>query len=303
MHERLSEILEQEVVGQLVRQGGAVLDVGLGRLCLDRLDPERIEALVERLRTALGPQIQVQDNLHLDAPGQPVRGLVSVSIPDEVGGVYLLQITAAPVLAFYERRFLLEPELYGNVMGVLGQGLPGLFVAGRERPVRLLSGYAELWEAYLDQLDEALVAAQEGRSADEVELWVGDLLEPLRACWRMIPWPLRSGVEPLFRAGSGQTAQHRGGLGRTVLLAVRAGDGKVVTEYVHQHHELEEYGEAMGWIFEVHQALAETYPPPAHATAVARASSVRRLQRCFPGLQSLILAPDEEPPPPPTIPA
>ena len=68
-------------------------------------------------------------------------------------------------------------------------------------------------------------------------------------------------------------------------------DGVVVNEHTHEHQELEDYDQVLGWICEVHQALAETYPPPEHQTALARAASVQQVMACYPRLQGMV-APD-----------
>ena len=160
MHERLSELLGHEVVGEVTRVGDtrAHLDVGLGRVCLDRLDGAEVEELLGRLRKSpLGAGAKVRDRLRLEQPKHLVRGLVEVQVADEtLGSTYVLQLTTAPLLALYERRFVLEPGVHGDLAGVICRGLATVFEGGREAPLRQISGYDDLQRRYLEQLDAAV---------------------------------------------------------------------------------------------------------------------------------------------------
>ena len=289
MHDQLTEILDQEVVGQICRDpddAAALADVGLGRVCLDILDRAAVDALVARLGEAYGPGLQVTDRLHLDQPEQPVRGLVEVCFPMERGG-YLLQISSPCLLAFYERRFLLEPEVVGDLCGVFCKGLGRLVTGGFQAPLRLLSGYDALEQRYLECLDAA-VQASVNDEAVEPDDWVEELSGPVRESWRMIPWPLRETLQPIWRPGSDQTAPHEEVLRRTVLVATNVQDGSFIHRHAHAHHPLEDYGSTMGWMLDLAGALEQANPRPLHEVAVARASTVERFLECFPGFSRML---------------
>jgi hypothetical protein len=288
MHDRLSEILDQQVAGEIRLVGETLMDVGLGRICLERLERPGVDALLARLRDAFGAELEIRDRLHLQDPEPLIRGLLEVTLPDPGGGSgYLLQITAAPVCALYERRFSLEPGVSGDLMGTLCEGLIPLLGAAGQRALRQLCDFDGLQGAFREHLDRAIQAAIDGQPG-EPERWVGELAARARDCWQMTPWPLRAGLRPASTPGEGRSAAHDGGGGNTVLLAANVVDGVVVSEYTHVHQELEEYGQVLGWICEVHQALAETYPPPEHQTALARAASVQQLMTCYPRLQGMV---------------
>jgi hypothetical protein len=287
MHDRLTELLGEEVVGEVTRVGDVLFDVGLGRICLPVLQRERAEELLARLRESLlGRELRVLDQLHLTERSEPVRGLLEVTIKGEGGAPYLLQITSRQVLSFYERRFLLEPELGADLRGLLVDGLLRI-MAGGETPLRLLSGFDRLRGRYLECLDAVVRAAQRGQAL-EASTFIEELLPVLRTTWRLLPWPLRETVQPVSRVGRERLAPHDRQLRRTLLVATNVRDGKTVYQYVHQHHPLEEYDQVVAWMTEVLQAMVESYPAPAHASAMARASSVELFLGCFPGMQRLV---------------
>ena len=288
MHDQLTEILGQEVVGQICRapDGEGLADVGLGRICLPTLDRDHVDPLLARLGEVFGPTLQVTDHLHLDQPAQPVRGLLEVAFPLEQDG-YLLQISSRSVLSFYQRRFLLEPEVVGDLCGVFCQGLGRLVAGERQAPLRLLSGYDALLERYLECLDAAVQAAAAGDDVDAVD-WVEELCDPVRECWRMIPWPLRETLEPIWRPASTWTAPHEEVLRRTILVATNVQDGSFIHRHVHMHHPLEDYGSTLGWLLDLAGALEQANPPPLNEVAVARASTVERFLDCFPGFLRMI---------------
>ncbi len=297
MHDRLSELLEEEVIGEVTQVGASFFDVGLGRVVLPDLRRERIDALLARLRQSFGAGLQISDQLNLGRKDQLVRGLVEVSVrsPD-TSAPYLLQLTSAPLLAFYERRFLLEPELLGDLTGAFCRGLARI-VEGAEAPLRLLSGFDELFRRYLELLDEAVEAARDGSGYDAAA-GVAELVPSLRRAWRLIPWPLRQGLRPLSRLEQERIAPHDRVLRRTLLLAVDLWQGTVVYSYVHQHNPLEEYDGVLGWMTEIREAMVATYAPPRHAAAMARASSVDRFCEAFPAHHALVGPPlvSAEPP-------
>ena len=295
MHQRLSEILGQEVVGEITRVGDTRthFDVGLGRVCLEQLQGSRVEEMVARLRETLGGAVEVRDRLHLKDTSKLVRGLVEVTVADEaLGSSYLLQITSASLCAFYERRFVLEPGLYGDLMGVICRGLSTVFQEGREAPLRQISAYDELLATYLEQLDAVIQASVAGQTPDQHGL--RGLAAAAHDCWQMLPWPLRCQLRPASDMAGQRLASLDSESNRTVLVAANVAEGAMVHEYTHQHHDLEDQEDVLGWISEVHQILAENYTPPAYQCAVARASSVPRFVACFPRFQQVLVR-DEEP--------
>jgi hypothetical protein len=285
MHDRLSEILDEEVVGEVTSVGNAFFDVAMGRVCLEMLDPDHVEKLLRRLRKAFPDRVRVADLLHIDDPSQVVRGMVLVTIR-QFAGPYLLQITGRPLVGYYERRFMLEPGVMGDLWGTLCNGL-GVLVAGGEAPLGVLSGYDELLEEHRRHLDVVVRAAVDGYDAD-VEPRVESLVEPMRRAWRLIPWPLRQGILPVSRIPQDRIAPHDPVLRRTILLAVDLLEGQLTYQYVHQHNPLEEYEQVLTWMTEVYAAMRETYPAPRHAAAMARASSVERFIESFPGFRKIV---------------
>jgi hypothetical protein len=290
MHDRLAEIVGEEVIGEVTQVGNNFYDVGFGRACLEVLDRSHVEALVGRLRQALGDAVQIVDHLNLDDPGQLLRGQLDVTIRShDDSAPYLLQITSASLVAFYEQRFLLEPGTMGDLMGTFCHGLARLVAEG-EGPLRVLSGYNQLVRRYLECLDAVVQSAIAGQAID-VRPWVKELTDKLRPPWKIIPWPLRELIHPISRTASDRIAPHDRVLRRTILFAANRIDGKVVYQYVHQHNPLEEYEQVLGWMTEIHKAMLQTYPPPLYGTAVARASSVERFMDHFPGFKSIVGTP------------
>jgi len=291
MHERLSEILDREVMGEITRVGETTthFDVGLGRVCLEQLTASRVEDMVARRREALGPTVEVRDRLRLEDTTRLVRGLVEVSVPDAtLGSSYLLQITSAPLCAFYERRFVLAPGVHGDLMGVICRGLSTVFQEGREAPLRQICGYDDLRRAYLEQLDAVVQASVSGSAPDQHGL--SSLAGPARACWQLMPWPLRCQLQPASDPAGQRLATLDEASNRTVLVAADVTEGGMVHEYTHQHHELEQQEDVLAWMSEVHQAITENYKPPRFQCALARASSVSRFVACFPRFQQVLPA-------------
>lgn len=288
MHDKLSEILGVEVVGEVVQVGNAFFDVGLGRVCLEQLEREAVEPLLALLRAHYRNDIEVTDSLHLTDSAAPMRGFVEVGIRDpDMGDLYLLQITSHTIVAFYERRFVLTPGLLGDVMGTFYRGFSNLFAQGEEGPLRILSAYPEVLESYLAHLDAAVRAAIDGQSVDAAAS-VADMSRLLRRVWKLTPWTLKSRIEPLSRTPRDRIVRHDPVMRRTVIFARSALDGAPVYEYSHQHNPLEEYDQVLGWMTDIHQAVVETYPSPRYSAAMARASSVDTFIRCFPGHDTLV---------------
>ena len=174
MHQRLSQLLGHEVVGEVVRVGDAFFDVAHGRICLDRLSAEGAYALVEQLRRAFGSQLLVDDQLHLRDREQMRRGWLEVSIPvPDTGTLYLLQITSHYVVAFFERRFWICTQLPTDVpaqadvmaradlMGSYNEGLLQIVQQG-ETPLRLLGELDPLFERYIEAQAVVVRAAERG---------------------------------------------------------------------------------------------------------------------------------------------
>jgi len=123
------------------------------------------------------------------------------------------------------------------------------------------------------------------------------MVEAVRRAWRLIPWPLRQGIQPTSQIPHDRIADHDRVLRRTLLLAVDLCEGEVAYQYVHKHNPLEEYDQVLGWMTEVYVAMRESYPPPHFAAALARASSVERFVTAFPGFRRVVggvLEPDAE---------
>jgi hypothetical protein len=291
MHDRVTEILGAEVVGEVRRVGHSFFDAGLGRVAVEPLSRERVDELVARLQRELGARLAVSDWLHMDDPAQLVRGLLVAKIlPDGGDGgaaPYTLQLSSPALFALYERRFLLAPGQLADLGGLLCYGLARVVRDGAEGPLRLLSGLDSLLRRYLEILDATLRDAAVGKSGPDVGAAVAELALPLRAAWRLTPWPLRESIATLMRAPD-RIVPHDRVLKRTILFASNVIDGKLVYQYVHQHNPLEEYDQVLAWMTEIHQAIAESYPPPTYAAAIARASSVETFLQCFPGYRAIV---------------
>jgi hypothetical protein len=287
MHDRLSELLDVEVIGEVTRVGDLFFDVGHGRICVDPLDRGTIELLLQRLREAFDPEtVQIRDQLFLEDPTQMIRGKVDIFLQDPVlGSRYRLEISSQLLFEFYERRFMIAPEVLGDLAGTL-VGLHALIARGRQAPLQVLSGFDALIERYLERLDRVLQAALFEQELD-VGPWIEELLEPLRRSWRVIPWPLKTGLEPTTHPKE-RVCQHDQVLRHTVLFAVNVTTGEPVYEYVHQHNELEEYEQVLSWMTEIYKAMCESYPAPDHGTVMARASSRQRFIKHFPGLSGIV---------------
>lgn len=293
MHDRLAQLLDREVVGEVTRIGDTFFDVGLGRINLTPLRPDAVEQIVARLREAFGARVGVDDRLHLEAPAQPVRGQVDITLRDEQGNPYRLQVGSEPLWALRERRFALDEDTVADLTGTFVQGLLPLVAGGQETGLRILSGHDELLKRYLEQQDRALHAALAGR-ADDTAAWLEQIVDSLRRCWRLIPWPLRSKLDPVASPRRERVTRHDRVLRRTVLFARDVHSGDIVYEYVHQHNELEEYDQVLEWMTEIHAAVFESYPAPRHVAAMARASTIHTFLRHFPGFQPLVGLPDEQ---------
>lgn len=287
MHDHLSEVLGEEVVGEVACVGDSFFDVGLGRVCLERLDAKRARELAALVQQAF-PDAEVEDRLHLDDPQQQVRGLLELRLRDpETESPYLLQITSRPLLTFYERRFWIADGVAGDTLAVFGRGLAAVVGAVGNAPLRLFSHYEELRAAYLGRLDNVLRAAVAGLPIDVLgEL--GALVSPLQRAWALLPWPLKSGLSPVSVTNRERLARHDRVMRRTVIFALRPADGKLLYQYQHEHNPTERYEQVLGWMTEIHRSLSESFTPPEHAMAVARASSVGQFIDTYPAFARLV---------------
>lgn len=287
MHDRVSEILEREVVGEVTRVGDGFFDVGLGRVCLDTLDPDQVEQMRSKLARGLEGKLTVKHPLRLDDATKLIRGLLEVEMTDpKMGGLYLLQITSHPVATLYERRFELTPGVFGDLMGCFCKGLSGLVHATRERPLRLLSGYDALEKRFLEHLDHVVKGSVAGEEVDVTSI-VEELAEDVRHAWKLIPWPLK---QPLLERSDQKEklSQHDRLLKRTVIFAADVITGELKYQYVHEHNPLEDYDQALTWMTDVHQAVQRAYPPPTHVATIGRASSIAQFLEHFPRFQRLV---------------
>jgi hypothetical protein len=284
MHERLSNLLGREVIGEVIPAEGGIFDSGLGRVLLDRIGAGEIEGVLERLHRAFPGAVSVTDQLHLDDPTALVRGLVSAAILRD-GGPYMLQITAAPVVAYLEQRLRLEPDVFGDLTGALARGLAVLIARG-EAALGVLSGAGRIIERHRENLDLVVRAAVAGRPVDPAPL-VTELAPAIRRAWRLIPWPLRQGLHPTSWQPRDRIAPHDP-LGRTLLTTVDLLEGEVVHAYVHHHNEHEVYDQVLSWMTDVHAVMGATYALPRYATAMARASSLEQLQRHYPRFRKVV---------------
>jgi|GEM_PF-4084944 hypothetical protein len=288
MHDRLSEILEREVIGEVVQVGDAFFDRAFGRIELPTLNTESVDALVGKLRLAFDSTIEVDDMLNFDDSNAILRGLVEVRLPDtETGNSYCLQLTNSCLVALYETRFWLSDTAVGDLMGTLCRGLSPLVFPQGEIPLRVLSGYDGLRQRFCHHLSGALAAAKAGDSWN-ADAAIFELATSVQAAWRLIPHALKSALHPLWQGAHSEPVQHDPIFRDTIMFAANAIDGDIVYEYEHQHNPLEEYGEVKGWMTEVHQAVVATYPVPEFVVAFARASSVEQFRLVFPGYRQLL---------------
>ena len=134
---------------------------------------------------------------------------------------------------------------------------------------------------------EALRAAVDGYDVD-VRPRVEGVVEAVRRAWRLVPWPLRQGIQTVSRIPSDRIAEHDPVLQRILLLAVDLLEGELTYQYVHQHNPLEEYDQVLSWMTEIYVAMRESYPEPRYAAALARASSVEQFVTSFPGFRKIV---------------
>lgn len=292
MHDRLTELLGVEVVGQVVAAEDGLHDLGLGRICLGTLERGAVFELVGRLQAAFRAQAQVVDRLHLGDPQQLVRGLVEIRLavpPAEEP--YVLQITSAAVLALYERRLWLGPGQQGDLLSTLVEGLARVLEGGLEAPWRKLTGFATLEERYREQLDRALRAAVAGEAlagAEAAAASVAELAPALRQAWRLLPWPRRAGLCPLTPRQRGPRLPHEPTLRHSSLAVVEESTGRLAFGHTHPHEPDEDYAQSATWLRELVGHLHDTYPAPEHRVTLGRASTPAALLTCFPGLQGAV---------------
>jgi hypothetical protein len=161
MHHRLSQLLEKEVVGEVVQVGDGLFDAALGRICLDRLDPQQAYSLAKRVQREF-EQVSITDRLYLKDRQQPIRGVMEVQLRDpEMDTLYLLQITSHTIVAYLERRFMLREHVYADLRGMVCDCTMPLATA--EPPFKMLADFDTLYEKYLEGLNRAVERALEGQ--------------------------------------------------------------------------------------------------------------------------------------------
>ncbi|MBK8480743.1 MAG: hypothetical protein IPL40_06170 [Proteobacteria bacterium] len=296
MHDRLTELLGVEVVGQVVVTDHGLdhglSDLGLGRICLNPLDREAVFELVGRLQAAFRGQAQVVDRLHLEDTRQLVRGMVEVRLaapPAEEP--YVLQITSAAVLALVERRLWLGPEEQGDLLSALVKGVATVLEGDHERPLRKLSDYAGLEERYLERLDQALRSAVAGEAAaarTAATAAVAELAPALGRAWRLLPWPHREGRRALTPRQRGPQLPHDASLRHTAIAVVEQRTNRLAFGHTHPHDPQADYPQGAGWLCELVGHLHTTYPAAEHSVTLGRASSPAALLSCFPGLEGAV---------------
>jgi len=285
MHVHLSQVLDQEVFGGVTRVGDRFFDVGLGRVCLDRLSQPAVDSLVERLRTVFGDEIQVGGGLNLDRPRELVRGMVEVTLHDpELGNPYVLQITSKAVLSALERRFMLGPDEPAD-LGILCRGLDAQMKM--ERPLRLLSGYEELHGMYLEHLDAVMQAVVQGKFHDSRRA-VEEMAEGVRRAWLLLPANLKARVNPIAHAARDRICEHDRSFQRTIIFAVDLFSGSLEYTYSHRSNPLEVYEQVLSWVAEIPPALQKTFQPPSFELVIGRGSSVQEYLEHFPGYQGVV---------------
>lgn len=301
MHQRLSDILERDVIGPVAIVGERFFDVALGRICLDPFDPARARELAERVRRAFPDQVKVEDRLYPADKSQLYRGILDVWIRDpESETLYLLQITSHTVLQVYERRFLLGPEKYADIRGTLADGLSVAVMKG-ESPLRLLSSFDQLLERYLTLLDHALQQAKLGSDNPTKKEDAGDspphegllteltpLTDALRDAWNVIPWALKKKMDPVGVLNRDRLIKHDETLQNTVIFAIDTLGGENFYEYEHSATPYDDYHQVVGWMSDLATSVKKGYPAPRYAATVARAPSVDDFLHCFPGFQPII---------------
>ena len=294
MHERLRELLGRDVVGLVQRSGDAFYDIGLGRICLPALDLDAIEAIAYTVAAEFPVDVEARDHLHFDDRQQLRRGMVEIKLRDPgMGGTYLLQITHRAVLSLYERRFELDDGVYADLSGTVADGIGAILGSGIEAPLKILSGYDELKQRYLDHLDTVVRAARGGEAVDTAPMLL-ELRDAVRRAWGLIPWPLRQGRSPVARPPSDRLCKHDRTFERTVMLATEVRTGEHVYEYVHTHNPLERYRDVCKWLAGVHQNVEVSHEGPQYAIAIGRAPSLDAFVQHFPGFAGIVAADEED---------
>jgi len=293
VHDHIASIVEHSVVGERVLTPQGLADVGLGRICLDAVTPQKAGELGALLRPEFGA-IEATDLMHLKDNHQLVRGLLELRFKDPHSGKpYLLQISHRLLFAFYEQRFLLEPELPANLMGLFSRGVAELLEQGYV-PLRVLSGYKELRERYDQKLDQLMqLATREGHSTDsrapdvagmpDVALMVEDLVEEMQALWRLLPWTLKQSVRPVRNENAELVSCADPQPSHTLLFAMRPQTGEVVYEHL-QRYDPSNPHKSLESIVQLRQALALSYVQPHHSCAMASGLSASAFIEHYPSL-------------------
>lgn len=275
MHERLSEMLGREVVGEVTKSREGLANVALGRILLDPLDPEGVGQIVGQLRQGLSAEVEVARSLELDSRSG-VAGLTEIRLrtPDSAQ-TYLLQISTATVISLYERRFWLGPDLLGDVMGAYVEGLRRLRDSRRDRVLTQMAGL----DAIEERFQELVGLALRGPIADKRLL---DFAEALAQALRLVPWSVRATLRTLWNPSQNQLVSGEPVPRRLLLFAAESRDGRLAYQYAHRQNPDDGYDEVLSWMTRAYQTLVQRFPAPGHIGVAAHASSVEQFLAHFP---------------------
>lgn len=275
MHERLSEILGLEVVGQVTTSVDGLSNVALGRILLDPLDAEGVGQIIGRLRQGLSEEVEVTRPLQLDSRSA-VAGLTEVSLKARDGQQpYLLQISTRAVLDLYERRFWLGPDLLGDTMGSYVGGLRRLRESRRHRALVLIAGL----DAIEERFQELVGSALEGRVTDRRLV---EFAEFLAKALLLVPWFVRGTLQTLWNPSQNGLVAGEPLPRQLLLFAANSQDGRLAYQYAHRQNPIDEYDQVLSWMTRAYQTLVQRFPAPGHIGVAAHASSVEQFWAHFP---------------------
>lgn len=295
MHDHLTDVLGAEVVGQLViSEDGGLIDLGFGRICLESLEPSRVQELLKRLKRVFRAT-EVQDRLYPQDPQQLVRGLWQAQLRDpDSGNHYTLQISSAPVLAFYERRFWLDVDLEADLMATFCNGL-GRLVAGGGcgAPLRAVSGYDAVRDRYLGALDTVMRAAVAGAPVDGAAQ-VPELVDDMRRAWRAMPWTTKASLERTTKPDAQPCGPERAETRNLVLLAIDPVYGQLIDQRTYALGPDDDRERAVGWMLQTKQSFDRSYPASRCRVLAARARAGQQFMEHFPGYQGVLGTPPHQ---------
>ena len=287
MHLTLTELLETEVMGELVLVEGAFRDDSRGRICLDRLDEAEVTRLVERLRQRFEGTLNVNDRLYRIDDKQAIRGVMELELVHDEQAPYLLEISHPAVFALYEQRFMLDPETPADLRGVLCDALHQLVLAGGAYPLRVISGFDELFASYAKQLDAVLKGAYQGHSVDSSG-WVDQAAAALRRMWQLIPWQQRQLLVPLYGRPRDDSVSTEPTMQGTLYLASNGMRGTLPSTYLHESHPEEDAETTHQTLAEIFASVVGVFHPPVYTVAMGRARSIESYRRAFPRFEKVV---------------